>query len=228
MYFYENLIYNTPTGGALRHVNASAGLLVYQNTFIGEARVGPTSNQHFLNNLILGNDSAAPIFSYTTFTNYSSSDYNGFRPNVGAPHAFEWGGPPAGVLADYKANPVGKAFKTLREYSDATGQDTHSVLVDYGMFLRAEMPDRTDLQRVYWWTDYDFRLKPGAAAIDAGLAIPNITDGFSGKAPDLGAYEANEPMPTYGPRGIKVDINPALKVTPRGGPPTMRGVVGPG
>jgi hypothetical protein len=29
----------------------------------------------------------------------------------------------------------------------------------------------------------------GSAAIDAGIAIPGITDGFKGKAPDLGAYE---------------------------------------
>jgi hypothetical protein len=36
--------------------------------------------------------------------------------------------------------------------------------------------------------------------VDAGVAIPNITDGFSGKAPDLGAYEVGAPAPQYGPR----------------------------
>jgi hypothetical protein len=36
----------------------------------------------------------------------------------------------------------------------------------------------------------DFRLQAGAAAIDAGTAIPRITDGFRGAAPDLGAYES--------------------------------------
>jgi hypothetical protein len=34
-----------------------------------------------------------------------------------------------------------------------------------------------------------FTLKRGSPAIDSGVKIPGITDGFSGSAPDLGAYE---------------------------------------
>ena len=29
---------------------------------------------------------------------------------------------------------------------------------------------------------------------------PNINDGYLGSAPDIGAYEAGEPLPNYGPR----------------------------
>jgi hypothetical protein len=36
---------------------------------------------------------------------------------------------------------------------------------------------------------YDFRPKKGSPLIDAGRQIPGITDGFSGRAPDIGAYE---------------------------------------
>jgi len=43
-------------------------------------------------------------------------------------------------------------------------------------------------------------LREGAAAIDAGIALPNVTDGFLGSAPDLGAYEFGVPVPQYGPR----------------------------
>jgi hypothetical protein len=39
----------------------------------------------------------------------------------------------------------------------------------------------------------DFRLKPGAGAIDAGSSISGFTDGYTGTAPDLGALEANTP-----------------------------------
>ncbi len=35
----------------------------------------------------------------------------------------------------------------------------------------------------------DFRPKPGSPLIDAGREIPGFTDGFKGKAPDIGAYE---------------------------------------
>ena len=35
----------------------------------------------------------------------------------------------------------------------------------------------------------DFRLKKGSPALDSGIPIPGITDGFKGTAPDVGAYE---------------------------------------
>jgi hypothetical protein len=35
---------------------------------------------------------------------------------------------------------------------------------------------------------------------DRGLAMPNVTDGFGGRAPDLGALESGQALPHYGPR----------------------------
>ena len=46
----------------------------------------------------------------------------------------------------------------------------------------------------------DLRLAPGGAAVDVGLALPNINDGHAGTAPDLGAYELGASLPAYGPR----------------------------
>jgi hypothetical protein len=60
--------------------------------------------------------------------------------------------------------------------------------------------DPKTVQRLYTFSDYDFRLRPGSAAIDRGVAIPNVNDGFTGKAPDLGALENGQPIPHYGPR----------------------------
>jgi hypothetical protein len=60
--------------------------------------------------------------------------------------------------------------------------------------------DPKTVQRLYDLKDLDFRLKPGSAAIDRGLALPNVSDSYTGKAPDLGALEADQPLPTYGPR----------------------------
>jgi hypothetical protein len=56
------------------------------------------------------------------------------------------------------------------------------------------------IQKLYKAEDSDFHLKPGSAAIDKGVIIPQVTDGFAGAAPDLGALEAGQPMPHYGPR----------------------------
>ena len=91
-------------------------------------------------------------------------------------------------------------FRSLKDYSEATGQDKHSVMIDYGIFRNVSMPDKTDPQRVYPTDGFDFQLKPGSAAIHAGIELPNITDGFTGRAPDLGALESGRPVPHYGPR----------------------------
>ena len=56
------------------------------------------------------------------------------------------------------------------------------------------------MQKLYKAEDFDFRLKPGSAAVDRGIALPNVTDGFTGRAPDLGALEVGRPLPHYGPR----------------------------
>jgi hypothetical protein len=91
-------------------------------------------------------------------------------------------------------------FKTLQEYSAATGQDKHSVLVDFDIFSGVTITDRDHPQKLYSPADYDFRLKPGTKAIDAGTELPTITDGYTGKAPDLGAIEYGADAPHFGPR----------------------------
>jgi hypothetical protein len=51
-------------------------------------------------------------------------------------------------------------------------------------------------------------LTAGCGAVDAGAILPNINDGFVGAAPDLGAYEFGQPLPTYGPRPLTPPIAP--------------------
>jgi hypothetical protein len=105
----------------------------------------------------------------------------------------------------YTPNRITRDFLTLAEYSAATGQDTHSVLLDYDVFVNVPQLNAQDpVQRttVYSIADVDFRLKPGSAAVDRGTNIPNVTDGFTGLAPDLGALEVGKPLPHYGPRYV--------------------------
>jgi hypothetical protein len=65
---------------------------------------------------------------------------------------------------------------------------------------RLDAQDISTLQKLYKAEDFDFRLKPGSAAVDRGVVLPTVTDGFSGRAPDLGALEIGAPVPHYGPR----------------------------
>lgn len=201
LYFYRNLVYDTTTGGYLKLVDTPAGVLIYQNTFVGQTRFfGPASNVHFRNNLILSDGWSPQVLALKTYTNYSSSDYNGFRPDPRSAAPFEWDSPAGGAAADYRDALATRRFPSLRAYSEATGQDRHSVLVDFDVFRKVRIPDKTDPQRLYDPEDFDFRLRPDSAAIDAGVELPTITDGFTGKAPDLGAYESGRPVPHYGPR----------------------------
>ncbi len=200
-YIFQNLVYNTTTGSAVKYIDTPSGILVYQNTFVGAAQgTGPVSNVHYRNNLILTDGWIDPVLTIGTFTNYSSSDYNGFCTDPGGKVAFEWISPPFNIIADYKNKLETRQFKALNEYSQATGQDKHSVLLDYDVFANVKMPEKSDPQRLYKPEEFDFRIKPGSAAVDAGALLPTINDNYEGKGPDLGAYELNRPLPHYGPR----------------------------
>ena len=225
VYWIRNIAYHAP-GGSTRMTTGSAGVLFYNNTILTETTAGSSANVHWRNNLMLGENSAPAIFTVNTNTNYSSSDYNGFRPNPGAEFSFQWSSPPWNVPADYSGlmrAPMGipggrgaggagpppnsalevRRFPTLADYSRATHQDQHSITVDYDVFVNVPRLDAKDLksvQKLYKAEDYDFRLKPGSAAIDRGVVLPNVTDGFAGQAPDLGALESGQPAPHYGPR----------------------------
>ena len=201
LYFYRNLTYAGTTGGYLKLVDTPAGVLLYQNTFVGQIRYfGPASNLHLRNNLILADGWSPQVLALRSYTSYSTSDYNGLRPNPDADYGFEWDSPPPGTAADYSGTLTTRRFKTLEEYRSGTGQDRHSVLLDFDIFANVQIPDKSDPQHLYAPEDFDFRLRPGAVAIDAGSELPTITDGFTGKAPDLGAYESGKPVPHYGPR----------------------------
>ena len=210
IYFYRNLVYNAPSGGPLKFADTPTGIYVFQNTFVGgdTAPGGPVANAHLRNNLFLGTGSDRPVFQLDTTTNYSSSDYNGFDLNTGTAN-FAWNSPPDAVLADfdYTHKRTIRRFPTLKDYASATGQDRHSLPVDYRVFVGVPKPDRSDPQRLYNPEDMDFRLRPRSVAIDAGMPIPTINDGHTGKAPDLGAYEFEQTLPDYGPRTLPTGIS---------------------
>jgi hypothetical protein len=214
VYWIRNIAYNLP-GGSTRLTGGSAGVLFYNNTILSETS-GQTQNSHWRNNLILGQNAGSSfsgdgdpiLFGITTYTNYTSSDYNGFGPAPASKIHFTWSSPPMHVVADYPGpgrRPAleNRQFASLEEYRSATGQDMHSVLVDYAVFRnvpRLDARDLANLQRLYRAQDLDFSLVRESGAIDRGLAMPNITEGYAGRAPDLGALEYGQAPPHYGPR----------------------------
>ena len=82
-----------------------------------------------------------------------------------------------------------ESYSSLQEFSEATGNSRHSLIVTREDCFAGKGDSSEDLQ-----------LKPGSAAIDAGVVLPTLNDNFTGKAPDLGPYEHGQPVPHYGPR----------------------------
>ena len=210
VYWIRNVAYNAPFG-VTRMSSGAAGVVFLNNTMFSEF-VAPTSgNLHLANNLILGQNANPEVFAVHTFTNYSESDYNGFRPSPASKNSFQWTSPPWGTVQDYHdlletmdaRTLVTRDYPTLAAYSADAHQDQHSVLVDYDAFERVRPLDAKDVrtvQKLYKMEDLDFRLKAGSAPVDKGKVIPQVTDGYAGAAPDLGAVELGQPLPHYGPR----------------------------
>jgi hypothetical protein len=176
-------------------------VVYYHNTYIGEVRqITPASNLHFRNNLIFAQGRQPAVMAIQTYTNYSSADYNGYRLNPESDTAFIWNSPPQEVTRQYGQPLVTREFASFEAYQQGTGQDANSVLLDFDVFVNAQMPDLNDPTRLYDPEEVDLRLRRGSDAVDAGVVLPNISDGFNGRAPDLGAYEYGQDMPHYGPR----------------------------
>lgn len=199
VYFIRNICYNVP-GTALKYTIRPAGIFTYHNTFVAEASINNFSNGHFRNNLFLSQYDNRPALSGTTFTNYSTLDYNGYRKK-NAEIKYRWRYPAHDSLnhADEKELTFFE-FKTLNEFRKKTGYELHGVELDDDIFENVPMPDPEKRGHVYPVKGYDFRLKPSSKAIDAGCILPNITDNYTGKAPDLGALERGRETPHYGPR----------------------------
>jgi len=200
-YFIRNVIYQATGGNAIGASANGTSMVFYNNTaFNGSGSSG--SNHHFRNNLFIGSGVTSPLIAMSTFTNYSSSDYNGFAPHPNQATQFRWTSPPFAVTRSWNpADLVVRNFPTLAAYQTATGQDRNSRLLTNDVFVNGPLPNVAEPTRLYDPNSVDLRLKPGSAAVDAGVDLPGVTDDTSGSAPDLGAYELGKPVPHYGPRG---------------------------
>ncbi len=218
-YFIGNIMYNIPYAVAWKFEVRPAGLIVYHNTICSEwVDSQYASNVHFRNNLFLGTDSykgcsivrdekenGRPLIGAGSHTAYSTMDYDGFRPNQTEAAQFQWKYNTSKEWRDIGGHPNNDihhgVFKTLEEWTAATGLEKHAILVDYDIFENVEKPDWTlQPNTPYDPKALDFRLKPGCVAIDAGCVLTGVNDSFTGKAPDLGALEHGAPPPVYGPR----------------------------
>jgi len=199
-YYVRNIVYQAPGGNAIGPSTGGTSMVFYNNTVFNGSG-GNGSNHHYRNNLIIGSGSTSPLLSMSTFTNYSSSDYNGFSPHPNQTTRYRWASPPFDVVRSWdSADLVTRNYASLPAYQAGTGQDRHSIELTNAVFENGPLPNLATPGRLYTPAEVDLRLKAGSAAVDAGVDLPGVTEDTSGSAPDLGAYELGSPLPTYGPR----------------------------
>ena len=109
-----------------------------------------------------------------------------------------------GTVTDPNNQPIAGAFVMI--LSTQTGYDRSVITDARGRYFASSMPVGTYFVQAvspgFARTVRDaVRLTVGVTeTINFSLKIANITDGFTGRAPDLGALEAGQPAPQYGPR----------------------------
>ena len=112
-----------------------------------------------------------------------------------------------GVRVDYDIEPNrrrgSRRSRSCRRRPARKRTASRSTTTSSRACVRRSPPDSSKPGKPYNAVDLDFRLKPGSKAVDAGVRLPKVNDGFAGKAPDLGAYEVGQPVPVYGPRWLK-------------------------
>jgi hypothetical protein len=168
------------SGGVILHntvVKTSVPVRVWSNE-------GPAHHYYFRNNLLVGAEAPYAI-ELTCPIETSDWDYDAY---VGGPFArfAYWNG---------------KAYPSLEEFQAAAQEEKHGVVLPWSDNLFASGVARPkDLAEQYPTSVNDLRLGPGSPAIDRGVVLPSVNDGYRGQAPDLGAIEEGDPLPHYGPR----------------------------
>ncbi|MBW7997868.1 MAG: right-handed parallel beta-helix repeat-containing protein [Candidatus Glassbacteria bacterium] len=197
-YFIRNVMYNI-IDCPYKLSRDTKGDIILHNTVVkvgdGFRVVHNPTRALFRNNLMIGGPGGGRFGRYGSGEGWAvwfprtghlcDMDYDG----VGA-HGF-----------DFKANVGGEKYMSFAAFREAT-TEKHAVQVDMDVFAAdVPFPDPAVPER----KPQDLRLRPGSAAVDAGVIIPGINSGFSGKSPDLGALELGGPVPHYGPRPRGVD-----------------------
>ncbi|MEY4563928.1 MAG: hypothetical protein RLZZ618_3205, partial [Pseudomonadota bacterium] len=100
------------------------------------------------------------------------------------------------TLGTFAGNYAGTNFTSLTQLRSIS-TEKNAVQVDLSVFANTIALPTAALTL---FAKPDLRLRSGGGAENVGVAIPNVNDGYSGAAPDAGAYEVGAPLPVYGPR----------------------------
>lgn len=169
-------LYRSSEGDVILHntiVKSGDGLNAYPGT--------PIRRALFRNNIFLGgaassvngfsSGSGRVIDLQSLDTTNSSMDYNGY----------------GSALGTFTGRIGTVSFSSLAQLRSSTSENNAQQL-DFGIFEQSiAFPPPGNPLTLY--PTQSLRLRADTLAVDTGVALANINDGFSGSAPDLGAFE---------------------------------------
>lgn len=177
-----------PMAGPFR---TSGGFLIH-NTIVKKgpamrvwSNEGPAHYFRVYNNLFVGTPARSAIELSSPTMRHAKFDHN------------IWAG--QGITRFARWNR--KNYGSIEQFSIDTGQEKHGFFISSpARLFVADFKIPKDEKTCVPNTDAVPLLAASSPAIDKGMRLPSINDDFTGRAPDLGAYELGQKVPRYGPR----------------------------
>ncbi len=196
-YAVGNVLYNIGHESFKLHLtpprpgHMTSGGVILHNTVVKKgvpfrvwSNEGPARYFYLRNNLLVGSEAPYAV-ELTCPIEESNWDYDAY---VGGPFR---------SFAYWNK----ERYSSLDHFRSASGQETHGLVLPWSKELFASgtvVP--ADVASQYPVAANDLRLGARSPAIDRGVVLPSVNDGYTGSAPDLGAVEFGRPLPHYGPR----------------------------
>jgi MYXO-CTERM domain-containing protein len=195
-YYVRNVMFNVVYSPFKFH-NGTVGDVVLHNTVVkcGDGwgcYAGETWSRAFVrNNLFIGGTGGGTYGGYGNGTGRVLD-----LGDADATCSFDYDGLGSIGTGKFEGKIGSARFSSVSTMQSST-TEVHGVEVDMSIFANQVAFPSTPFPP---GPAPDLRLAATSAAVDKGLAIAGINDGFAGPAPDLGAYEVGDVLPVYGPR----------------------------
>lgn len=200
-YCFRNIAVNTGRG-PFKLNSQQSGFLIYNNTIVrteGEIPVGwiqynngNLRNWSYRNNILVYHGTGDPLVFEAGGNDPIDFTHNAWYPDGEVSWSSTGGDAPSFAAIRLKLYETAPVFGTSRHRHDG------DVVVAAEPFA-TPLPLGADyLSEVT--TQYVPTLGATSAARNAGTPIPNVTDGHSGTAPDMGAIISGRPAPAWGVR----------------------------
>lgn len=195
-YMLRNVLYNV-VHVPFKLYKGSSGDVLIHNTVVkqGDALAvydaGPVWNLYTRNNIFIG----GPGGTFNGFSNGTGKAMDLRALDVSsADMDYDGFGSTTGTFTGKFGPSI--TFSSITQCRSAT-TEAHAVQVDLSVFASTVAYPSSPMTL---YAAPDLRIGSGSAAAGAGENVPGVSDGFTGTAPSLGAYEPGATLPTYGPR----------------------------